>query len=147
MKEKEKKCSNLYLSYCLDCSAKKYLLVIKYLTQKYYGLNKFLKTRDAISYLKLTFSWSYSFLSNYYPSKINYWNIFSSSSCQKKSLVFGHFWPIFQQKIDPWPPRSNFLPKRIHQNKFQIKISILSKNDGGATYVHTCYQNLSKRAC
>ena len=44
-------------------------------------------------------------------------------------------------------PRGHFLPKMIHKNKFQLKIPILSKNDGGATYVHTCHQNSSTWAC
>ena len=35
--------------------------------------------------------------------------------------------------MDSKPPRGHSLSKRIHQNKFQLKIPTLSKNDGGAT--------------
>ena len=54
---------------------------------------------------------------------------------------------IFGQKTDPKPPRSHFLPKPIHQNKFQLKILILSKNDGSATLVQTCLQISLMWAC
>ena len=48
--------------------------------------------------------------------------------------VFGRFRSIFGQKIDPKLTKSNFFPKRIHQKKFQLKIPIFSKSDGGATW-------------
>ena len=54
--------------------------------------------------------------------------------------VFGHFWPIFGLKIDPKYPRGNFLPKRIHQKKFQLKIPIFSKSDGDATWWPNSYK-------
>ena len=47
--------------------------------------------------------------------------------------VLGHFSLIFGRKIDLKPPIGHFFPKRIHQNKFELKIPILRKNDGGAT--------------
>ena len=48
--------------------------------------------------------------------------------------VFGPFRPIFGQKLDPRLPRSHFFPKRIQQKKFQLKIPIFSKSDGGTTW-------------
>ena len=54
--------------------------------------------------------------------------------------VFGHFRPIFGQKIDPKLPRSHFFPKRIHQKKFQLKIPIFSKSDDDATWWPNSYK-------
>ena len=36
--------------------------------------------------------------------------------------------------MEPKPPRGHFLPKMIRQNKFQLKIPILSKNYAGAIW-------------
>ena len=41
--------------------------------------------------------------------------------------VFGHFRPIFWQKMDPKYPGDNFLPKRIHQKKFRSKFQFSAK--------------------
>ena len=79
------------------------------------------------SCLKLTLSWGYSLFFRLL-SKNHILECFLIKELLQNSLVFGHFWPIFGQKMDPKPPRGHFFPKRIHQNKFQLKIQILSWN-------------------
>ena len=53
--------------------------------------------------------------------------------------VFGHFRPIFEQEIDPKYPSGKFLPKRIHQKIFQLKIPLFCKSDDGATWCPNSY--------
>ena len=56
--------------------------------------------------------------------------------------VFGHFSPIFWQKIDPKCPGGNFFPKRIHQKIFQLKIPIFSKSDDDTTWWPNSYKTI-----
>ena len=54
--------------------------------------------------------------------------------------VFGHSRSFFEQKIDPKLPRSHFFSKRIHQNKFKLKIPIFSKSNDDATWWPNSYK-------
>ena len=57
-------------------------------------------------------------------TQISHFGMFSYLVAKIACLVFGHFKPIFGQKIDPKPPRGPFNPKRIHQKE----ISDLNSN-------------------
>ena len=54
--------------------------------------------------------------------------------------MFGPFWLIFGQKMDPTTHGANFFHKRNAQEKFQLKIPTLSKNDCSATWCPNCYR-------
>ena len=56
--------------------------------------------------------------------------------------VFGHFRPIFEPEIDPKSSKGHFFPKRIHQEKFQLKILIFSKSDSGDTWWPNSYTKI-----
>ena len=65
--------------------------------------------------------------------KLEFWAEFLFVSSLRKKIT---------SRIDPKYPKGNCFPKRIHQEEFQLKISIFSKSDDGTTWWPNSYKKI-----